>query len=235
MDRMISLILPCRNQADHIGALLTRYLHTLEAFGQPFELVVVPNKCSDATLTIVEDLAERDGRLRCVPNPLGGWGRSVRVGLEAARGSILAYTNAARTEPESLPSFLKLFADNPGTLVKARREQRNAPLREIGSFLYNAEAKLLFRLDCDDVNGTPKIFGADFYRDSNLTADGDLLDLELMSRAKQRGLAIREIPVAGFKRHGGKSSTTFKSAWAMYMGAVRLRFQASGQKPVGRT
>ena len=221
---MITLILPCRNQADHIGALLTRYLRALEGVG-PFELIAVPNKCSDATQQIVEELARADSRLRVAANPLGGWGRSVRVGLEAARGTILAYTNTARTEPESLPAFFQVFAENPRHLVKARRIERNAPLREIGSFLYNAEAKLLFGLGCGDVNGTPKIFGAEFYRDLCLTADGDLLDLELMSQARRRGVAIREIPVAGFKRHGGKSTTTLRSAWAMYVGALRLKFQ----------
>lgn len=223
---MISLILPCRNQADHIGELLPRYVRALESIGD-FEIVVVPNKCDDATQTIAEALAARDPRVRVVANPLGGWGRSVRCGLEAARGSVLAYTNTARTNPESLAEFVELYRRQPQSLVKALRVQRNAPLREIGSFLYNAEARLLFGLGCGDVNGTPKIFGADFYRSVALTSDGDLLDLELMSLARRKGLAIREIPVAGFKRHGGKSTTTFKSAWNMYMGALRLRLRKS--------
>lgn len=220
---MISLVLPCRNQADHIGALALRYLHALEAAEQAFEIIAVPNKCDDATQSILEDLAAKEARLRVAPNPLGGWGRSVRVGLDTARGTILAYTNAARTEPESLPSFVDLYREQPRSLVKARRVQRNAPLREIGSFLYNCEARLLFGLGGGDVNGTPKIFGADFYRRLKLTSTGDLLDLELMSQARRHGLTIREIPVAGFKRHGGKSTTTLKSAWGMYAGALRLR------------
>jgi hypothetical protein len=31
------------------------------------------------------------------------------------------------------------------------------------------------------------------------------------------------MPIAGFKRHGGRSSTTFASAWKMYAGAWTLR------------
>jgi hypothetical protein len=85
--------------------------------------------------------------------------------------------------------------------------------------LYNMEAKLCFRVNCRDVNGTPKVFGRALYESAVLSADGDLLDLELMRHVAARGLLVVEIPVRGFTRHGGKSSTTFRSAGKMYAGA----------------
>ena len=96
------------------------------------------------------------------------------------------------------------------------------PLREAGSFLYNLEARLLLGVHCRDVNGTPKVFSRELYEQLTLTADGDLLDLELMSGSVRFGTPIVELPVRGFQRHGGKSSTTWKSAWKMYSGALRL-------------
>src|SRR5262245_47876890 len=220
---MISLVLPCRNQADHIGAILPRYAAALETLGEPFELVVVPNACSDATPRIVEELARRDGRIRIVPNPDGGWGLSVRIGLAAALGSVLAYTNTARTDPALVPVFVRRFWDQGGRfLVKARREARQALLREIGSWLYNLQARLCFGINGGDVNGTPKVFGRDLYRSLRLTATGDLLDLELLAGVARRGHPIVQVPVRGFHRHGGKSSTTWKSALKMYGGALGL-------------
>jgi glycosyltransferase involved in cell wall biosynthesis len=218
----LSLVLPCRNQADHIGQVLPRYLRPLEALGLPFELVVVPNASTDATQAVIEELARADERIRVVANPAGGWGLSVRTGLRAARGTVLAYTNTARTEPDSVPTFVRRFLDGGRCLVKARREARHAPVREVGSLLYNLEARLLLGVRCGDVNGTPKVFGRELYDRVTLTADGDLLDLELMSWAARLGIVIDEIPVRGFQRHGGKSSTTWKSAWKMYAGALCL-------------
>jgi hypothetical protein len=225
---MISVILPCRNQADHIGQVLPRYLDPLESLGRPFELVVVPNASTDGTQTVVECLAHRNPRIRVVPNPAGGWGLSVRAGLDAARGSVLCYTNTARTDPAALPDFLARYEAHAPCLVKARRRQRNAPLREVGSLLYNLEARLLFGVSCADVNGTPKVFGAAFYRALCLTATGDLLDLELLSAAARRGLPVVEVETVGFKRHGGKSSTTLRTAWKMYAGAVGLWLRNAG-------
>lgn len=224
---LISLVLPCRNQADHIGAVLPRYIAPLEELGCDFELVVVPNASTDGTEDVVREFARHDPRVRVAVNPHGGWGLSVRTGLEAARGSTLAYTNTARTDPTIVPDFVQRHLES-GALVKARREARNAPLREVGSFLYNLEARLVFGLRCSDVNGTPKVFSRRLFESASLKEPGDLLDLELMVGAHRHEVPIVEIPVRGFSRHGGKSSTTLKSAWRMYHGALRLRIDHAG-------
>jgi dolichol-phosphate mannosyltransferase len=223
----ISVVLPCRNQADHIGRVLQGYLAPLEELALPFELVVVPNGSSDHTAAVVTELARRDPRLCVVENPAGGWGRSVRAGLAAASGDVLVYTNTARTDPASLPDYVRRYRDAQPCLVKASRRARHAPLREIGSLLYNVEGRVLFGLRCTDVNGTPKVFARDVYERVGLTEDGDLLDMELMAGVARLGLPVIEIPVTGFHRHGGKSSTTLRSAWNMYAGALKLWLEAS--------
>jgi hypothetical protein len=225
--RMISVVLPCRNQADHIAQVLRRYLEPLDALGHPFELMVVPNASTDGTARAVEEVAAGDPRIRVVDNPVGGWGRSVRAGLDAATGDVLVYSNTARTDPAALPGFVRRYLDEAPCLVKASRRARQAPLRQLGSLLYNLEGRLLFGLRCGDVNGTPKVFARDLYERLHLSADGDLLDLELVAGATRLGTRVVEVPVTGFRRHGGRSSTTFHSAWKMYAGAWKLWLRAS--------
>jgi glycosyltransferase involved in cell wall biosynthesis len=230
---LVSVVLPCRNQADHIGHILPRYAEALDRAGIPFELIVVPNASNDGTELQVRALAMRDARVRCMENPDGGWGRSVRIGLNAARGEVLVYTNTARTDPEGLPDFIRSHLERPQTLVKAARRQRNAWRREVGSWLYNLEARILFGIRCADINGTPKVFSRTLYSQLVLKEDGDLLDLELIAQATRLKVPIRDVPTFGFKRHSGKSSTTLRSAWRMYSGGFRLRFSAP--RPVTAT
>ncbi|HLW64531.1 MAG TPA: glycosyltransferase family 2 protein [Gemmataceae bacterium] len=227
-EPVLSLILPCRNQGEYIGTLLPRYMPPLERAGLPFELIVVPNGCTDDTVAVVSRLAQQDERIRMVKLADGGWGRAVRAGLRLAWGSILSYTNSARTDPRLFPAFVERFLRNRDSLVKACREARQAPLRELGSALYNLEARLCFGLRCRDVNGTPKIFSRAFYESLSLTSVGDLFDLELIATASRAGVPVIEMPVHGFSRHGGKSSTTLSSAWKMYAGALRLSLQQLG-------
>jgi len=220
---LVSVVLPCRNQADHIGQVVPRYAAAFDRVGMPFELIMVPNASTDGTEHQVRALAAADSRVQCVANPSGGWGLSVRVGLEAACGQVLAYTNTARTDPEALLEFILRHLERPGTLVKAARRRRNARLREVGSWLYNIEARMLFGVRCEDVNGTPKVFSRALYNRIALIQDGDMLDLELIAQATRLGISILDIPTYGFKRHSGKSSTTLLSAWRMYTGALRHR------------
>ena len=73
------------------------------------------------------------------------------------------------------------------------------------------------------MNGTPKVFPREVYEGLRLFSEGDLLDLELLAKAARRGVRVVELPVAGFRRHGGKSSTNLKTAFGLYVGALKLK------------
>jgi glycosyltransferase involved in cell wall biosynthesis len=219
----LSVVLPCRDQQDHIEGVLKSYVAPLEATGRSFELVVVPNACRDRTPEIVRALAAGEPRFRVADNPRGGWGLSVLAGLAVARGEVLCYTNSARTDPAHVVALLELYLRSAPCLAKVRREHRSAPLRELGSSLFNLEGRLLFGIGVADVNGTPKMLPRDAYERLDLFSQGDLLDMELLAKVHRLGLPVVELPVPGFRRHGGRSSTNLKSAWRMYAGALGLR------------
>src|SRR5262249_35304297 len=147
----ISVILPCRNQADHIGEVLGKYREPMRSIGRSYELVVVPNACTDNTFEIVQKMAAGDETIRVVENPKGGWGLSVLTGLKAARGEVLCYTNSARTDPGNIPVLLEMYLKNAPCLAKVRREQRGAFLRSLGSTLYNFEGRMLYGIKARDV------------------------------------------------------------------------------------
>lgn len=224
----LSVVLPCRNQADHIARIVRLHAAALARIGRSFEIVLVPNACTDETAAIVRGLAVEDSRVRCRESAEGGWGRAVRAGLEAARGEVLCYANSARTDPDLVPHLLQQWSSADERVLKIRREQRGAPLREIGSWLYNLEVRCLFGTACRDVNGTPKIFSRRLYERLDLRSNGDVLDAELVIQATRLGAAIVDVPVQGFARHGGVSTTNWTSAWRMYRGAFALRAALAG-------
>ena len=219
----LSVILPCRNQADHIGEVLQHWVESLNTIERPYELVVIPNACTDSTPEIARDLAGRYPQFRVIENSAPGWGRAVRTGLDAAFGENLCYSNSARTDPDQIPALLRLFEQYRPCIAKVKRQGRGVLSRAIASWLYNLEGRLLFGIKSGDVNGTPKIFARAVWEQLSVTAQDDLFDMELIARASQLGIPVIELPVSGFRRHGGRSSTTFASARAMYWGAFRLR------------
>lgn len=222
-DIYLSVVLPCRNQADHIGEVLERYAVPLDHIGRPYELVVVPNACTDRTSEVVEKIAATDSRFRVMENPEGGWGLSVQIGLSASRGMHLCYTNSARTEPNQIVALLEFYEKNQPCLAKVRRERRRVFSRGLGSWLYNLEGRILLGITARDVNGTPKIFSRQLWEKLNLSSTGDLIDMELMAKIACLKIPVVEMTVRGFTRHGGTSSTNLKSAWKMYAGVPGLR------------
>lgn len=222
MTPHLSIVLPVHNQADHIGRVVGEYRAALA--GLPaFELLLVENGSRDASQAACAALAAADPAVRLLVADRPGWGRAVRLGLAAAQGEVLAYSNSARTTAADLRHMLDLALAGPPTVLKADRRMREGPLRRLGSALYNLEARLLFGVRLRDVNGTPKVFPRPFAALLGLRRDDDLIDLEFCALCQREGYPVRQVAVAAAARHGGRSTTRWRSAWRMYRGALALR------------
>jgi glycosyltransferase involved in cell wall biosynthesis len=217
-----SIVLPVHNQADHIDQVVGDFVAALDRMPLEYELVLVPNACRDETPAVAHALAGRHPAVRVVESELGGWGRAVRVGLAAATGSLLCYTNSARTAPEELTLTLLYAVAHPNIVVKANRKIREHWTRRLGSLLYNLECRALFDLACWVVNGTPKVFPRTMSALLALSRDDDLIDAEFAAICRREGYPMLEVPIFSSRRHGGKSTTNYGSAWKMYLGAYRL-------------
>jgi len=220
MKPELSVILPVHNQADHIASVIEGYLREFK--NQPWEIILVPNKSHDNSTRICRSIAAKNPNIRVIENKLGGWGLSVRMGLQTARGRFLCYTNSARTIPSTISFLFKQYKKHPGALAKVTRHTRGNWIRSFGSVLYNLECRWLFQINSWDINGTPKLFDANLLRRLKLTSKGDLLDLEFLTKCNRLGVPLFEMPIGGFARHGGKSSTSLKNAVRLYGGALQL-------------
>jgi glycosyltransferase involved in cell wall biosynthesis len=219
---LTSIVLPVHNQAEHIETIVRDHATALDRSGIDWEIVLVPNACRDESEAICARLAADNPRIRVAVSELGGWGRAVRHGLGAARGELLCYTNSARTTPEELVLLVLYGRSFPDVVVKANRKIREHWTRRLGSLLYNLECRALFDLSCWDVNGTPKVFPRSCTKLVGLKRDDDLIDAEFNLICRREGYRMVEVPIFSSRRHGGRSTTNWRSAVRMYLGAIEL-------------
>jgi glycosyltransferase involved in cell wall biosynthesis len=219
---LVSVVLPVRNQADHIERVAGELAAALDPLPARHELVLVVNASRDDSLGACERFARSRERVRVLHSERPGWGRSVRLGLAATTGQIVAYTNAARTRPQDLQLAVLCALCNPGVVVKATRKIRESARRRFASLAYNLECRALFDLPYWDVNGTPKVFPRDCDGLLALTRDDDLIDLEFCIRCRRADARVLEVPIFSARRHGGRSTTSWRSALRMYWGAYAL-------------
>jgi succinoglycan biosynthesis protein ExoA len=89
----VSVVVPCRNEKDHIHACL-RSILAQELSPEDFEIIVADGMSDDETRDILEQLAAEDPRLRVIDNP----GRIVSTGLNTAirvaRGAVIIRMDA---------------------------------------------------------------------------------------------------------------------------------------------
>lgn len=226
MDPTVSIILPIHNQADHVVSVVGEYQVALLDLPVPWEIILVENGSRDQSAMLCTELAARHSNVRALSADRAGWGRAVRAGLAAARGEFLCYTNSARTSADDLRRALDIGMSRPDRILKAERKQGRAWLRALGSELYNLEARLLFGLRLRDINGTPKLFHRRFAALLEMQRDDDLIDLEFCMICRRHGYSIAPFDMASRPRHGGRSTTGWKTATRLYRGALRMRLQS---------
>jgi chlorobactene glucosyltransferase len=104
--RLVSLIVPARNESTNIVPLLESLRQSRY---QPLEIIVVDDRSTDDTAALAEAVAAEDDRIRVIrgADPPPGWyGKpwACRQGWQEARGDLLVFTDAdTRHGPEVLP------------------------------------------------------------------------------------------------------------------------------------
>lgn len=84
---MVSIIVPCRNERDHIEAAAKSFLS--QDYSGKFEVIVADGKSDDGTRALLESLAMADPRLRLIDNPRHIVSTGLNAAVVAARGEII--------------------------------------------------------------------------------------------------------------------------------------------------
>ena len=120
----ISIIVPCLNEARHIGHCIESVLRQEEPEGG-FEVIVADGLSGDGTRDMLSALAQRDSRLRVVDNPGKIASTALNVAIVEARGSIIvrvdAHTEYSQDYVKSCVSALESTgADNVGGAARTK-------------------------------------------------------------------------------------------------------------------
>lgn len=106
---MVSIVIPVRNEASHLGALLDDLLNQ-DYPAERYEILVTDGESTDRTKEVVENFARRARvRILCLPNPrrLSSAGRN--VGVHASHGDIIVFIDGHCRVPNR--SLLQTSAD----------------------------------------------------------------------------------------------------------------------------
>ncbi len=125
----VSIVLPCYDEAEVLGATLPRLAaladRLAERFGLATEIVAVDDGSADATLDILRAVTREDPRLRVVALSRNfGHQIAVTAGIDAARGDAVALIDAdLQDPPERIEDMVALWREGYD-VVYGRRTER---------------------------------------------------------------------------------------------------------------
>lgn len=109
----VSVIVPCRNEKDHIEEGVRSILAQDSPEGG-FELIVVDGMSNDGTRNILDGLAQEDARLQVIDNPDCFTPHAMNAGIRAANGHFIAIMGAHTNYSNNyIRTCVELFDENP--------------------------------------------------------------------------------------------------------------------------
>lgn len=160
----LSVVVPVYNEQDNVGPLAREIDVALS--GIPHEMVFVNDCSTDETLERLTALKAELPQLRAVSHrENAGQSRSVRTGILAARGEIIATLDGdMQNDPADIPAmFEKLTrADAPETLAliggDRTADRKDTWSKKLGSKIGNGVRQWLLKDECNDTGCGLKVF-----------------------------------------------------------------------------
>lgn len=143
----LSVVVPCHNEEDNIGPLVRRLASVLEGLGTLFEIVLVDDGSTDATLAHIEAERARDSRVRFLALSRNfGHEAASTAGLAHARGRAVVLMDAdLQDPPEVLPEMVERWREGYEIVYGRRRTRAGEPLfkRATSALFYRMMGRLV--------------------------------------------------------------------------------------------
>lgn len=211
----VSVVLPCLNEEECIGACVRRVKEVLEKEGVSAEVIVSDNGSTDASA----EIAAREGAV-VVSESTRGYGAAYLRGLKEARGRYIVMADSDNTyDFGDIPKFLsQLRRGNElvmGSRFKGRMEKGAMPWmnRYIGNPILSGMCRVFFRTSLSDIHCGMRAFTREAYVRMGLQHPGMEFATEMVVAALQNNLKISEIPINYHVRAGKSKLMPFQDAW----------------------
>jgi len=202
---LVSVVIPAFNE----GRRLLPTLEAIAAYARvapwPLEVTVVDDGSTDDTAAVIRhQQADFPVALRLIPLAGNhGKGRAVRVGLGAARGDIVLFTDADNSVPiTQLPGLVAALEGGAHMAIGQRSDpgevsEATSLLRRTMGRIYRRLVGMVVLPGIPD----PQCGFKAMWRDAipalieGASVDGFAFDAELLMKAQRKGLAIAQVPV----------------------------------------
>jgi len=212
-ENLISIVIPVYNEEAAIAGDLDLIKKTMDAFGQPYEIIVVDDGCTDRTVEIVSDRAW----VRLLHHERNrGTGAARTTGLEAARGDVVVMTDGDGTYPnQDIPRLIEELGQCD-MVIGARRQERGTMkwLRAPTKWFIRRLASYLTETEIPDLNSGLRAFKKDIaVKYLNILPSTHSWVSTITIAFLSHGHPVRFVPIDYYQRKGRSTFHPLKDTY----------------------
>ena len=211
---LVSVVIPCLNEAETIEECVVRARAALDDNRIPGEVIVADNGSTDGSA----ELATAAGA-RVIHQPERGYGSAYLAGFGAARGKYIVMADADLTyDFAEIPRFVKGL-DEGADMVIGNRMANIQPgampwlHRYVGNPILTGILNLFFRTGVSDAHCGMRGIRRDVLPRLDLRSPGMEFASEMVIRASKERLDIRQFPIDYHPRVGESKLSTWSDGW----------------------
>ena len=228
----LSVVIPARDEEGSIGDTVMGLVTELERAGIEHEIVVVDDHSTDGTAAEVDALARQRPTVRRILSPYsGGFGLTVRAGLESFTGDAVAIVMAdGSDDPRDLVSYHHLLEEGYDCAFGSRflpgSQVHDYPrVKLIMNRVVNFGIRVLFRHGYNDTTNAFKAYRREVIeRIQPLLSNHFNLTVELPLKAFIRGHSYAVVPISWRNRSAGESKLGLREMGSRYLFIVLYAF-----------
>jgi glycosyltransferase involved in cell wall biosynthesis len=217
----LSIVIPCLNEADTIGAVVQKAFAAIKAEGLAAEVIVADNGSTDDSASISTALG---ARVVNVPRP--GYGEALMGGINAARGTYIIMGDADDSyDFLSIRPFIDKLRAGNDIVMGCRLPSGGGrvmpgampPLHQyFGNPFFSALARWWFGVPIHDINCGMRGFTKAIFERIEPRCTGMEFAVELVLKSSLQGARIAETPIT-LHKDGRKAHVphlrTFRDGW----------------------
>ena len=211
---MVSVVIPCLNEAGNIERCVRVAREALEQGGLDGEVIVADNASEDDSAALATGAGAT-----VVSEPRRGYGSAYLAGFAAARGRYIVMADADLTYDFSdIPRFVELL-DNGADMVIGDRMDNIQPgampwlHRYVGNPILTGILNLFFRTGVKDAHCGMRAVRREVLPTLDLRTTGMEFASEMVIRAAKEKLEIAQVPIEYHPRGGESKLSSFRDGW----------------------
>ncbi len=213
-DVLVSVVIPCLNEAANIEQCVVRARAVLEEHDLRGEVVVADNGSDDGSPALAESAGAR-----VIHEPRRGYGSAYLAGFAAAQGEYIVMLDADLTyDFEDIPGFIERLRNGAEMVMGDRMDNIHPGAmpwlhRYVGNPVLTGVLNLFFRTGVKDAHCGMRALRRDVLPRLDLRTTGMEFASEMVIRAAKENLAIDEVPIEYHPRGGESKLSSFRDGW----------------------